>query len=202
MRLEPGYLFGMALQTVPEPRKIARELFGLNLARSALWQMLLLILVLGALLGVGSSILFPPAPEMTGTVFAMPLIVAMAEGSVAVITVFLIFWLGRAAGGRGSFEDAIMTVTWLNFVLLIVQAAVLVLSLFAPGLAALLWLAGGVMGFWILSHFIAEMHGFASAARVFLAILLTSFVAVALLSVVLAILGVGAAMTAGDMGNV
>ncbi|MAM60546.1 Yip1 family protein [Maritimibacter sp. UBA3975] len=200
--MEPGYLFGMALQTIPEPRKIARELFALGLDRGTLWQALLLLLVIGAMLGVGSSVIFPPAPELAGTVFGMPLMVSLAEGSIAVISVFLIFWLGRAAGGTGRFEDAIVTVAWLNFVLLIVQIVVLVLSLFAPSLAALLWLAGGFAGFWILSHFIAEMHSFSSAMRVFLAILLTSFVAVAVLSIVLAIAGVGAAITSGELGNV
>ncbi len=202
MKLEPGYLFGMALQSIPEPRKIARELFNLRLNRGALWQALILLLVIGAMMGVGSSVLFPPAPELSGTVFAMPLMVSLAEASIAIITVFLIFWLGRAAGGTGAFEDAIVTVIWLNFVLLIVQMTVLVLSLFAPSLAALVWLAGGFAGFWILSHFIAEMHGFTSAMRVFLAILLTSFVAVAVLSIVLAMMGVGAAITSGELGNV
>lgn len=202
MRLEPGYLIGMVLQSIPEPRKIARELFALNLDRTTLWQALFLMLVTGAMIGVGSSLIFPPAPELSGTIFAMPLVVASAEAAVAVISVFLIYWLGRAAGGTGRFQDGIVTITWLNFVLLIVQVFVLILSLFAPSMAALLWLFGGFTGFWILSHFIAELHGFSSALRVFLTILLTSFIAVAILSIVLAILGVGAAMTSGELGNV
>lgn len=200
--MEPGYLIGMVLQSIPEPRKIARELFALNLDRTTLWQALFLMLVTGAMIGVGSSVMFPPAPELSGTIFAMPLVVASAEAAVAVISVFLIYWLGRAAGGTGRFQDGIVTITWLNFVLLIVQVFVLILSLFAPSMAALLWLFGGFTGFWILSHFIAELHGFSSALRVFLTILLTSFIAVAILSIILAILGVGAAMTSGELGNV
>lgn len=200
--MEPGYIIGMVLQSIPEPRKIARELFALDLDRTTLWQALFLMLVTGAMIGVGSSMMFPPAPELSGTIFAMPLVVASAEAAVAVISVFLIYWLGRAAGGTGRFQDGIVTITWLNFVLLIVQVFVLILSLFAPSMAALLWLFGGFTGFWILSHFIAELHGFSSALRVFLTILLTSFIAVAILSIVLAILGVGAAMTSGELGNV
>ena len=83
MRFEPGYLLGMAMQSIPEPRKIARELFALNLDRATLWQILILLMVIGAILGVGSSVLFPPAPELEGTIFAMPLIVAMAEASIS-----------------------------------------------------------------------------------------------------------------------
>lgn len=202
MKFEFGYLFGMALQTIPEPRKIARELFGLGIPRAALWQMLGVVLVVSAAFGVVSGLLLPTAPEMEGTLFANPLLVAIAEAAVAVVTVYVIFWLGRAAGGTGTFEDGLITVLWLNFVLLLVQTGVLILSLFAPTMAVLLWSAGGVTGFWILSHFIAEAHGFSSALRVFGTILLASFVAVAVLSIVLALIGVGAGMTTGELGNV
>lgn len=201
MKFEPGYLFGMALQSVPEPRKVARDLFSLGLARGTLWQLFALILICGAMIGVGSSIVFPAAPEFEGTIFAQPMLVAIAEAIVAVVTVFLIYHLGRTAGGQGSFSEALMTVIWLNFVLLIVQVGVFILSLFAAVLAALLWMAGGVAGFYILSHFVAEMHGFSSAGKVFAAILLVSFVAVALLSVILALFGVGAGAVE-ELGNV
>jgi len=201
VRFEFGYLFGMALQTVPEPRKVARDLFALSFSRRTLWTALLLVLVLGTMLGVGSSMLFPVAPEMQGTVLGNPLIVAGAEAFVAVATVHAIYWLGRAAGGTGTFEQGLITVIWLNFVLLIIQTAVFVLTLVAPGLAAMLWMAGGVMGFWIMSHFITEAHGFTSALKVFGAILLTSFVAVAILSILLTLVGVTAGLT-GEVPNV
>lgn len=202
MKFDLGTLFGMVLQTVPEPRKVARDLFALNLSRDTLWQALILVLIGSAILGVISNLIFPAAPELSATLFGNPLMVSAAEGAVAVITVFLIFWIGRAAGGTGRFEDGLMTVIWLNFCLLVVQTGVFVLSLFASGLAAMLWLMGGVFGFWVLSHFVAELHGFSSAAKVFLAILLASFVAVAALSVILALAGAGAAITAGGLGNV
>ena len=32
-----GYLFGMALQSVPEPRKVARDVFAFAAPRHALW---------------------------------------------------------------------------------------------------------------------------------------------------------------------
>ncbi len=201
MKIEPGYLFGMALQSIAEPRKIAGELFAIGLPRPVLWQMLALMLVIGAAIGVASSILFPVAPELQSSIFAQPLTVALLEGAVAVISVFMIYVIGQRLGGTGTFEAAQMTIIWLNFVLLIIQAGVFVLSLFAPGLAAMLWVAGGVAGFRILSCFVAEAHGFVSAARVFWAILLISFVLVAILSVFLALFGVGAE-SVGEFGNV
>nr|WP_255552365.1 Yip1 family protein [Maritimibacter dapengensis] len=191
----------MALQSIPEPRKVARDLFALGIPRDTLWQMLALLLVIGAAIGVGSSMLFPVAPELEGSILGRPMLVAGLEAGVAVMTVFLIYHIGRGAGGTGTFDQSLVTVIWLNFVLLIVQFGVFILSLFAAPIAALLWMAGGVAGFYILSHFIAEMHGFTSAGKVFAAILLISFVAVAVLSVILALIGFGTG-TVEELGNV
>lgn len=202
MKMEPGYLFGMALQSIPEPRKIARELFALGHSRRVLWQVLALLLVLGAALGVLSSMVFPIAPELEGSILAMPLVTAIGESAVAVLSVYLIHGLGRAAGGTGTLRQALITMIWLNFVLLMVQVGVFVLSLFAPGIAIILWMGGGIAGFWIMSHFIAEMHGFVSVGKVFFTILLVSFVAVAILSILISLVGVMAGVNPAEFGNV
>jgi hypothetical protein len=193
-----GTLFGMALQTVPEPRKVARDIFSLAYPRIVLWQVLALILVGSSFMGVISSILFPVDPEMMGPLFASPLLLGVSEASVSVLTVFAIYWIGRMAGGQGRFEDALLTVIWLQFVLLLVEIGVLFLGVFAPTMAMLLWVMGGALGFWILTHFIAEMHEFRSAGMVFVGIILTIFVTVVVMSVVLAVIGVGADTRPGE----
>lgn len=202
MRYEPGYIFGMALQSIPEPRRVARDLFDQGLPRNTLWAILALILVLGAMLGVVSGLLFPVAPELEGTIIANPMLVAVAEASIAVLTAFFVYWVSRAAGGTGSFEDGLVTVIWVNFVLLMVQTLVLILTFIAPGLAVLLWIFGSFAGIWIMSHFIAEAHGFTSAGRVFLGVVMTGLVAAVVLSVVLTLLGVMAGVQVEDLSNV
>ncbi|GGD31822.1 YIP1 family protein [Sinisalibacter lacisalsi] len=198
MKLEWGYLFGMALQTVPEPRKVARDVQNLDLSRAVLWQILALILVVTTILGVIASVLFPTDPEAFGGLFANPLVTGIAQASISVLTVFGIYWVGRMAGGTGSFDQAMLTVIWLHFVLLNIEIGILVLGLFAPGLAMLLWVIGLVLTFWILSHFIAEMHGFNNAGMVFVGILLTMFAAMVVFSIVLAIIGVGVPTETGE----
>lgn len=199
MRLEWGYLFGMALQTVPEPRKVAREIQALPYDRMVLWQVLALLLVAAAFLGVVASILFPVDPEAFGPLFANPVMTGVAQASIAVLTVFGVYWVGRMMGGTGSFEQALLTVIWLHFVLLIIEVGVLVLGLFAPGIAMLLWVAGLVMTFWLLSHFIAEMHGFNNAGMVFAGIILTLFLAMVVFSIFLAMIGIGVPTDAGAL---
>lgn len=68
MRFEPGYLLGMALQTIPEPRKVAREVQALSFPRAVLWQAFALFVTLSTGLGVATRILMPvdrtcPAPS-------------------------------------------------------------------------------------------------------------------------------------------
>ena len=46
MQFTPGYLFGMVLQTIPEPRKVARDLFDLPVARNVRWLVLVLMVVM------------------------------------------------------------------------------------------------------------------------------------------------------------
>lgn len=198
MKFDWGYLFGMALQSVPEPRKVARDILALEgLPRNVLWQALALTLVASAWLGVLSALLFPVDPATAGPLLGNPLLLALTEAAISGLSVFAIFWVGRMAGGTGSFNGAILVVIWLQFVLLIVELGVLFLGTFAPGLALVLWAMGIVMSFWVLSHFTAELHGFSSAGMVFFGILLTMLVLIVVLSVVLALIGFGAATDTG-----
>lgn len=190
MKFEWGYLFGMALQTVPEPRKVAREIQALNFPRAVLWQALALLLVAATFLGVIASILFPVDPEAAGALAADPIFTGAAQGVFTVLTVFLIHRVGRWLGGTGGFDGALLTVIWLQFVLLIIELGIVFIGLFAPGMALLLWVMGMVMTFWILSHFIAELHGFASAGKVFLGILMVLLVLAVVLSILFSIFGV------------
>jgi len=198
MKLEWGYLVGMALQTVPEPRKVARDVQNVDLSRGVLWQILLFLLVATTMLGVAASLLFPTDPEAFGGLLANPLITGIAQGAISVLTVFGIYWVGRMAGGTGSFDQALLTVIWLHFVLLLIEMAILALGLFAPAMEMLLWVMGLVLTFWILSHFIAEMHGFNNAGMVFVSIILTLFAAMVVFSIVLAIIGVGIPSDPGE----
>lgn len=206
MKFEPGYLFGMVLQSIPEPRKIAHEIQALRFSRAVLWQTFALFEVLSMTLGVFLSMLYPPGPEVLEMIRETPLLAITTKpilagiigASLMVITVFSIYWIGRMFGGTGRFDQAILTVLWLQFVMLILQSAMLVLSLFAAGIAGLLNLFAMFVVFWILSHFITEMHGFKSVGLVFVLILVTIIVAFFGFGIILAMIGIGT-ITAGSL---
>lgn len=190
MKLEWGYLFGMVLQTVVEPRKVAREVQAVDLPRNVLWETLGLLLVASTFLTVLSGILFPVDAAEVGPLLSNPMMMSIAQASISVLTVFGIYWVGRAAGGEGTFDAALLTVIWVQFAQLILELGVIFLAVFAPGMSLLLSAMAAVFSFWIFSHFIAEMHGFTSAALVFAGILVTGVLIVFGLTVLLGIIGI------------
>ncbi|MCK8484086.1 YIP1 family protein [Aliiroseovarius sp. S2029] len=190
MRLEPGYLFGMALQTVPEPRKVARDLFDLNLPRETLWTALALVVVVNAALGVLAGMMFPLDAAQVGSVLSSPVLLGVIEAAFMFGLAWGIYVIGRMFGGQGGLSDAIITVVWMEFIFLMVQALTLLLTLFAPGLAAITMIASIFLFFWVLSHFTTESHGFASTGLVFASILGFMILTVFALSFLLVLLGV------------
>ncbi len=190
MRFDPGYLFGMALQTVPEPRRVARDLFDLDLPRETLWTALALVVVLNAGLGVIAGMIYPLDPAQMGSVLASPVLLGVIEAVFMFGLAWAIFLIGRMFGGQGRLSDAIVTVVWMECIFVLLQALTLILTLFAPGLAAITMIASVVLFFWVLSHFTTECHGFKSTGLVFVAILGFMIVAVFALSFILVILGV------------
>ena len=190
MRMEPGYLFGMALQTVPQPRKVARDLFDLGLARPTLWTALLLVVVLNATLGVIAGMLMPLDAKQVGSILANPILLGVIEAVFMFGLSWGIYLIGRMFGGQGSLSDAIITVVWMESIFLMIQALTLILTLFAPGLAAIAMVTSVFLFFWVLSHFTTESHGFNSVGLVFTAIVGFMILTIFALSFLLVLLGV------------
>jgi DNA-binding transcriptional regulator of glucitol operon len=81
-------------------------------------------------------------------------------------------------------------VVWLQVIMLGVQVVQVVALIIAPPVAAIINLAGLVLFFWLMTSFIAELHGFTSRGKVLAGILVTSF-AVAMILVFLLLLTFG-----------
>jgi hypothetical protein len=178
---------------VTDPRGSFRRLQGLDLARTDLW------LALGAVTAA-SVVLFEISLRINASlggeppmlVFLMdPFTTAFIEFSLLVGLAFAINWGGQVLGGIGRFPDALLSVTWLQFVLACLQVVQTAVLLVAPVIAGLIGLFGAGLAIWLLASFVAEMHGFQSRGRV-LAALVIGFLGLSLLlTLILAFLGVG-----------
>lgn len=171
--------------TLRDPRGVARLLLGMNLPINALW-------LAAALAAIGSALLTHLSlglmmPNETGAMMVMPspLFTAMSQMVVLVLTAGLAAFLGQRLGGKGSFPSALLLVVWLQFVLLALQVAQLVLMAVIPPLGMMLGYAAVGVFFWLLSAFTAELHGFRSTALTFLGVFLATLVTAFFLALLL-----------------
>ncbi|WP_444666319.1 Yip1 family protein [Cereibacter changlensis] len=176
MELTFGSILQLARFTVQKPREGARAVLSLNLPNDARWSLLLLVAIGAALLTSVSIALLPAEMrEMLGGGAQSPLVSAGLQSAALLLLVGVMTQIGRWRGGKGSFADALLLVGWLQFILLLVQAVQLASQLVAPFISEIIGIAGIALFFWLLTNFVAELHGFRSLGKVFAGILLTMF---------------------------
>lgn len=184
-------IISLARLSVQDPRRGARTLLSMDVPLPARTAGLLLMAVASAVLMHLGFLLLPPAnDQMSHFLMQSPIRTAVIQWLILVISVFLIFQIGRAWGGHGSLPDTLLIVVWLQVIMLGVQVVQLLALILAPPLAGIVNIAGLILFFWLLSSFIAELHGFASRGKVLAGIFATTF-AVALIVVFVLSLFIG-----------
>ncbi len=182
-------LLHLARESVSDPRGVARRIIALRLPARVGWMALGLMAVASALLTHLSLAMSPPAAqEFFSDAMASPLRTALLQGLVMVISVHLIHRIGAMRGGIGGLAETVLIVAWVQFMLLLVQLVQMAALVLLPPLADLLGLLGLVLFFWLLSNFVAELHGFQSVAKTFLGILAVMVLAGFVLAIILSAL--------------
>jgi len=172
-------MLAVARLSLKRPGEGARQVIALRLPPAVGWLGLGLTAVLSTLL-VHLSFAMQPADVQSffAAAIASPLRTALLQAGFMVVAVAAVTSIGRWCGGHGSFDGALILVVWLQFLLLGLQAVQLVAYAVAPLLADLIGLATVALFFWLLTNFIAELHGFRSLGLVFVGVLATLVVMV------------------------
>jgi Yip1 domain len=189
----PG-LADLVKLTLEDPRRGVRAVLNLGIPLPARTAALLLMAVGSALLTHLGFLVLPPSEDpVMAFITGSPLRTAVVQWVILACTVVLIDRVGRARGGTGNLADALLIVVWVQVIMLGLQVVQLVALLVAPPLAMIINLGGLVLFFWLLTNFIAELHGFSSRSAVFIGIAVTGLaVAFVLVLVLTLILGPGA----------
>lgn len=186
-------LLQAARNTVIDPRAGARSLLGLGLAMRARWLAFGIVVSASSVLTV-VALYFSPSVNSADMeqVLARPIPLAIVQGVVLWIFAQLMARVGQFAGGKGNFADALLLLTWMQVIMLLVQLAQIAVEIVLPPLTDLFGLLGLALMFWLVTHFVAELHGFTSLGKVFLAILATLLTAGFAVSVLLVtVVGLG-----------
>lgn len=183
----PITLSELAMMTLRDPAGAARLLLGLGLGRDVLWPALILVAALNALVFALSGMIFDPALPLP-TFLTTPLIYFVFVFMGLALTVYGLFFVGRAFGGKASLEDVMVVVTWLQALRFAVQLVVFVASLVLPALAALLVLVAAFVALYIFVHFINEAHRLGSIGRAIVVLIASAFAIAFGLSILISLL--------------
>lgn len=188
-------LLSLARDTVRDPKEGARRVLALPLPPRAAWDGLALVLILSLLLAYLTTMLLGGSSDPLLPGFAhSPLLAAVIQAGMLVVMIGAIHGVGRMMGGSGTLEGAVRLTAWLQFIMLVLQVIQVVFLLVLPGVVGLIGLLSVGLMLWLLTNFIAVLHGFRSLMAVFMMILATTFALSFVLVLLLALFGVSPPM--------
>lgn len=161
------------MRSFTEPRAVARELMALNLPNSARFQAMVLVVVMSAILGTLAQMVFTVITKLDLGELTSPLMVVGLQASLLLYGAFAMSFVGQRAGGKGSYPDALLLLTWIEFVLMIGQVIQVVLMVFFPISATIMSLLLVGLMFFLLVQFTMELHGFTNPLAVAVGVILT-----------------------------
>ncbi|MBD3764692.1 MAG: YIP1 family protein [Rhodobacterales bacterium] len=182
-----GFLTAVRV-TLQSPREAARALIAADLPMPVLGLGLALAAVASSLI-THLGLLLAPLPDGAMQMIApSPLRTAVLQGIVLLGLAAAVHQLGRLRGGRGIFSGALAVVVWVQAMLVVLQAVQLVAMVILPPLAEILSVLGLGLFLSLLTHFVAELHGFRSLGATFAGIVAAILVVAFVMSVVLTVL--------------
>lgn len=185
-------IISLVLMTLRDPRSVAQIILALDWPRAARWQALFLISILSIMVVQLMQIAMGTTAEMV--LMGQPVGVAVGLGIgqmvMLIAGVYAMAIIGRWVGGRGDLDGAIILVTWLQVVLFGFQVLQVLLLFILPPLSDMLALGAFVISFWLLTVFVAELHGFQRLSVVFLGIVATLIGLAIGLAIILSLMGV------------
>lgn len=186
MDVTVGGLIGLFKLTFQAPRRAAALIMQAGLPDSARWAALVLMAAASAIVMSAVAAMSPTiGPDGEAVAMPGPFFWAGMVGFGMGVTALLVYGVGRWRGGRGSLPDAVLLVAWLQAVQLALVLVQMVLLVVMPPLAFLVEVASVVIFLWLLTNFVAELHGFRSAGMVLAGVIVTFVVMVLVMTVVL-----------------
>lgn len=163
---------GLAMDTLRNPREMAARLIAMDLGLPTLWTALALGAVLNAMIFSVNLMLFPTTFPVPG-LFSNPVLYAVAMAGGTVITMHLLTWVGGMMGGQGRLADVTVVLVWLQYLRLVAQAILLLLTILMPALALMATLVVAFYSLWLMLNFLDVAHRFESLGKTALVLVFT-----------------------------
>ena len=172
-------------QSFVEPRTAARKVLNFNLTIREVGEVVVLAIVVSTLLTqvpslfITSTDMVDPDVPSTGMqeLSITPFSALTINATLMAITILAVYLIGNLFGGRGTIRGSMIVNAWIHYMMIIVQVVLFLVTTIVPVLAIVVIPLALFVFFWLLSHFVAVLHGFRSAMGVFFAALVLILVA-------------------------
>ncbi|MFK7881300.1 YIP1 family protein [Roseobacter sp.] len=181
----------LAWLSLREPKTAAAQILSWKVERNTLWLLATVVIICTTIVSVISNYLVP-VPDPYASLVAQPFRLFMIMAGVFLISVHMLFWVGRALGGKGDMNDLLSLLVWLQILRAGAQVVVVIAVLLSPVLAAFLVLFVLVATLWILLNFTSIGLQLESLSRAFVVCLVTLFAIVFAIALVGPMIGIGA----------
>lgn len=184
-------LADMVVLTLRRPAEAVERIRALDLPMPSRWMALVLAVSLSTLLAGVARLAFPGEPgDPISDLMSSPLTLATLQFGALVVSAIAITVIGRAFGGQGQFDDALLLLAWVELILVGMQAAQLVLMLVMPASGVLMSLIAFALSIYLIIAVTKALHGFHSTAKVALGFIGGVFLVGSLLSLIAAATGI------------
>ena len=166
--MNASYIKQLFVQTLKAPKEAGAQVLALDLPIQALWLALSLVSVVTSLIFATLMQLAPMGEDQFSDMMraspahGAPLIFALLQLGRAIVSVFVIYWVGRILGGAGQLRDILAVMAWLQAVTFVLMVGLVVVGAILPMLSSLMILAMVIWWIWAIVSFLNVAHGFDS----------------------------------------
>ncbi len=171
----------LTLDTPRDPKSVAEQLLGLGLLRPQIISLFAVSVCLSVISLFVSNVSMNgdnPFVIVVGPGLVMgPLPVAIMIFVMTLVSAFASSRIGRMFGGQGDFNALLIVMSWLQWMQFVFQMLSTLLSFVSIALSGLISLVIFVLTLWIFVAMVDRAHGFESALKSIVTIVLGSTVA-------------------------
>ncbi len=188
--MEQFNLKSAILNTLTQPQAVARALIEWNPPTQARWLGLAVVVVLSACLGLAGQVIASAMVPDTEELSFNPIPLIVLQAVILVYAAAAMTFVGRMGNGVGNFRDALLLMSWAEFVMVMLQVVQLVLIMVAPATLGVTTILLLFLMFYLVVNFAAALHGFRNLAVVAIGTIITFFASAFAAGLILMILGV------------
>ena len=171
----------LTLDTPRDPKSVAEQLLGLGLLRPQIISLFAVSVCLSVISLFVSNVSINgdnPFVIVVGPGLVMgPLPVAIMIFVMTLVSAFASSRIGRMFGGQGDFNALLIVMSWLQWMQFVFQMLSTLLSFISIALSGLISLVIFVLTLWFFVAMVDRAHGFESALKSIVTIVLGSTVA-------------------------